>query len=201
VELGAVWAAIPDLIEPLPQVPGANDAWPRPLPVFLAEWWEGPMPLAARVPFELLVDGLPDDPDAMARALVHYPTAADARPKVLAQTGEVQRILATERSLPVVIWAGLLLAWPHLDAVAPDYRSLGRRMLLPSVAGDALSPLMLWWVLLFGLSSIARYDPELWIKELDVNRSKLAVPIEAALETALEAIPDLILAALTDRRD
>jgi hypothetical protein len=62
---------------------------------------------------------------------------------------------------------------------------------------DFLSPLMLWWVLLFGLSSVARYDPELWVAALDVNRSKQAVPIEAALAEALIALPELILAALT----
>jgi hypothetical protein len=186
-----VRAAIPDLIEPLPQVPRANDAWARPLPVFLTDWWYGPMPLAARRPFELLVDGLPDDPDTMTRALAHYPTAAAARPKMLAQTGGVQRALAAEQSLPVITWSDRQLAWPDLEPVAPDYRGLGRRLLLPSVAGDALSPLTLWWVLWFGLSSIARYDPELWIKELDVNRSKLAVPIEAALDTAMAALSEL----------
>ena len=49
---------------------------------------------------------------------------------------------------------------------------------------------------LFGLSSIARYDPELWIAALDVNNSQLAVPIEATLDIALDALPELILDAL-----
>ena len=56
---------------------------------------------------------------------------------------------------------------------------------------------MLWWLLLFGLSSIARYDPELWIAALDANNSRLAVPIEAALGVAIEALPGLILDAPT----
>jgi hypothetical protein len=56
---------------------------------------------------------------------------------------------------------------------------------------------MLWWVLLFALSSVARYDPELWIAALDVNQSQQAVPIEAALAEALIVLPELILAALT----
>jgi hypothetical protein len=56
---------------------------------------------------------------------------------------------------------------------------------------------MLWWLLLFGLSSVARYDPELWVAELDVNApEKNAVAIEAALEAALTALPELILEAL-----
>jgi hypothetical protein len=88
----------------------------------------------------------------------------------------------------------------HLNAIAPDYRGLGGRLLLPRASGkDALSPLMLWWALLFGLSSIARYDPETWVDALAVNNSELAVPIEAALDAALEALPDLILNALTSR--
>ena len=56
---------------------------------------------------------------------------------------------------------------------------------------------MLWWVLLFGLSMVARYDPELWIAELDVNRSENAVPIETVLDEALTAVPELVLYALT----
>jgi hypothetical protein len=55
---------------------------------------------------------------------------------------------------------------------------------------------MLWWVLLLGLSSIARYDPEQWISTLEVNTSKQAVPIEAALDSALVAVPELVLEAL-----
>lgn len=57
---------------------------------------------------------------------------------------------------------------------------------------------MLWWVLLYGLSSIARYDPELWVAVLDVDGSDQAVPIEDTLNEALDALPDLILAALAE---
>jgi hypothetical protein len=194
VELGAVWAAIPDLIEPLPQPP--EGAWPRPLLVYLTEWWTNPTPLAAQMPFELLVDGLPDDPDPMTKTLADYPTAAGARPHLLKES-KVHYGFAAGRVVPVIRWSHRQ-SWRDLEVIAPDYR--GRRMLLPRVAGDALSPLMLWWLLLFGLSSIARYDPELWVEALDVNRSKLAVPIEGALEAALEALPELILASLVTKR-
>jgi hypothetical protein len=88
-----------------------------------------------------------------------------------------------------------------LDAIAPDYRKLGTRLLLPRAGGkEALTPLMLWWVFLFGLSSIARYEPEQWVSALAVNESELAVPIEAALDAALDALPELILAALIGPR-
>lgn len=72
-------------------------------------------------------------------------------------------------------------------------------VVLPALpVGDYLSPLMLWWVLLFGLSMVARYDPEVWAAALDENVSADAVPIEAALDAALEAVPDRILDALTE---
>ena len=93
----------------------------------------------------------------------------------------------------------LRLRWRRLNEIAPDYRGLGTRLLLPRAGSkDALSPLMLWWALLFGLSSVARYDPETWIAALAVNDSELAVPIEAVLDAALEGLPELILDALTD---
>jgi hypothetical protein len=57
---------------------------------------------------------------------------------------------------------------------------------------------MLWWVLLLGLSSIARYNPEAWISTLNVNDSPAAVAIEVTLDTALSAVPNLILQALVD---
>jgi hypothetical protein len=73
-------------------------------------------------------------------------------------------------------------------------------MLIPAVStGDALSPLMLWWVLLFGLSMVARHDPEVWTATIDVNRARQAVPLENALDDAVEVIPQLILEALAGR--
>jgi hypothetical protein len=53
--------------------------------------------------------------------------------------------------------------------------------------------------LLFELPNIARYDPELWVAALDVNTSKQAVPIEAALDEAFDVLPELVLDALTRR--
>ncbi len=162
--------------------------------------------LADMRPLELLVDGLPPhaDPETLLHHLGDYPTAEGAC------IGHIQGMrddsVVTQPSpagyRPVFCWPSVPTdVWvraQHLNTIAPDYRSLGTRLLLPRAGGkDALSPLMLWWVLLFGLSSIARYDPELWIAALDVNNSPLAVPIEAALDAALEALPELILDALT----
>jgi hypothetical protein len=135
---------------------------------------------------------------------------------------EIARVYPAARGLAVPWWQGRTelvchwapsgeylpaFCWPavrhpvkveELDAIVPTARGTDERMLLPRVGGQAfLSPLMLWWLLLFGLSMIARYDPEVWVAALNINDSQQAVPIESALEMALGVLPDLILEALT----
>jgi YaaC-like protein len=62
--------------------------------------------------------------------------------------------------------------------------------------GDYLLPLMTWWVLLFGLSMHARYHPAEWTAALRVDRHDETVPLEAAMDAALSAIPHYVLDAL-----
>jgi hypothetical protein len=207
IELGALWAAIPELMAPLPQPPLKDPAWKRPLRVFRPMFDAAHQRLADMRPLELLVDLSPDwDLDRLLRHLSDYPTAEGAymwhtqgmnKDFIVTQPGP-------EGLLPVFCWpdvpTGIASRTHRLNRIAPDYRRLGTRLLFPRAGGkDALSPLMLWWALLFCLSSIARYDPETWIGALAINDSELAVPIEAALDAALEALPDLILDALTSR--
>jgi hypothetical protein len=56
--------------------------------------------------------------------------------------------------------------------------------------------LRFWRVLLFGLSIIARYEPDKWKRALDPDSSNLAVLIEDAMEEALTAVPHLLLIGL-----
>lgn len=207
LELGALWAAIPDLMPPVPQPPLDDPAWKRPLRVFLPAVDPAHRRLADLRPLELLIDGLPPEADlsALLQYLSDYPTAADAfmwHPRGVDEGSLMLQVSPAGRHVPVFCWpdvpTDIQLRARYLDVIAPTYRDYGARLLLPKAGGqDALSPFMLWWALLFGLSSVARYEPELWIGALDVNRSPLAVPIEAALDAALEALPDLILDALT----
>lgn len=37
------------------------------------------------------------------------------------------------------------------------------RWLRPSIGGVALSSMVSWWTLLFGLSMLARYEPAVWV--------------------------------------
>lgn len=73
-----------------------------------------------------------------------------------------------------------------LDAVAPKVALTESRWLVPALAGQTgpLTPLMLWWLLLFDLSIVARYEPALWSEALAVDRSPVAVPLEAVLKQA-----------------
>ncbi len=76
----------------------------------------------------------------------------------------------------------------------PRYYALRPR--LGSGDGEPPSQLMTLWGLLFGLSNLARYHPEVWINALDPDASEVAVQLEAGMETALEKVPALLLPAL-----
>ncbi|MBG6185197.1 hypothetical protein IWX65_003176 [Arthrobacter sp. CAN_A214] len=60
----------------------------------------------------------------------------------------------------------------------------------------ALDPLLTWWVLLYTLSMVTRYEPVIWTRIIDVNRSPIAVLLETALSKALEAVPVQMHASL-----
>ncbi|HEV2755198.1 MAG TPA: hypothetical protein VG318_05405 [Actinomycetota bacterium] len=80
-----------------------------------------------------------------------------------------------------------------LQELAPTYRFSGARWLIPNIDGTSgrLSPLVTWYALLFGFSILARYEPDTWLAALDV-RQQHAVAIEAALEEATAALPELV---------
>ncbi|MFG2815024.1 YaaC family protein [Streptomyces sp. NPDC048410] len=61
-----------------------------------------------------------------------------------------------------------------------------------------LHPLLGWWSVLFALSMLARYQPGQWTAQIDVNRSRDAVAIEYLLDSALAAVPELVLAAIDE---
>lgn len=69
----------------------------------------------------------------------------------------------------------------------------------PSIDGTKkpLHPLVTWWAILFGLSVLARYEPETWGRAIDVNQSPEAVAIEHLMDSALDSLPELLYRALT----
>ncbi len=90
-----------------------------------------------------------------------------------------------------------------LDQVAPKIYDSSDRALIPTLPGETqlLSPLMLWWALLFALSIVARYHPGPWSTALAVEGSKQAVPLEAILAKAIEVLPPLVYEAIFLHRD
>ena len=68
---------------------------------------------------------------------------------------------------------------------------------LPAIAdGPSPLPLMLWWALLLGLSSLARYEPTAWTAATDLDSSPLAVDLRAVLDIAAERVPARIVESL-----
>jgi hypothetical protein len=52
------------------------------------------------------------------------------------------------------------------------------------------------WALLFGLSHLARYHPDVWVKALNPDRSRTAVPLEQGMEATLRRSPELLSRAV-----
>lgn len=65
-------------------------------------------------------------------------------------------------------------------------------------SGQRIHPLVVWWATLFGLSILARYEPETWGRAIDINTSHEAVAIEHILDAALDSVPELLYRVLTD---
>lgn len=203
VELGAVWAAIPDLAEALP----IDLAWPA--AAFVEKDTSG-----------VTVAHLDD-----ARVIVEFPAAqlleAKSDPEtVLRSYPRARNLWATtvqgNAFPPAVILQGtrgpgIACAFEERNTAGEPVRNLalygaldehryrGEYWLIPKVealADDELPVLLLWWVLLFGLSILARYEPATWRAALDPVSSPLAVPLEALLDEALVAAPHWIWFAL-----
>lgn len=80
----------------------------------------------------------------------------------------------------------------------PQYRHARQHWLIPYVGDnrDELSPLLIWWVLLFALSVLARYEPAAWRRALDPDHSRIAVPLEQLLDEALQVMSTLLYEAI-----
>lgn len=91
-------------------------------------------------------------------------------------------------------FASIIEVDPRYPAVvAPHFTGYA----LPEIAnGPSPYPLMLWWALLLGLSSLARYEPAAWAAAIDLDSSELAVGLERVLDVAAERVPVHILDGL-----
>jgi hypothetical protein len=225
-ELGALWAANPDLLDvPVPRRAGA---WPPVLEIpigvqrrsgegedsdyatrtvgtqgFLAvsvvlpgetgrEVTEALKPYATlRDAFGVKEGGAeragPDD--RIARGLDHRGAMRAVLGVEVPQRTNWQYLWGRQRAMASIV---------EIDESHPKYPDphlVG--FALPDIAGGPSPlPLMLWWALLLGLSSLARYEPAAWTAAIDVDTSELAVSLERVLDIASERVPMRILRGL-----
>lgn len=198
VAIGSLWGSLPEVFELLP---ASFDAGPCPLLLVP----DGPGAENVRLLTDpghvyATVVGFSGSGDELARYLVEqYPTACDSELYQPQGLSNVEN--HTEHG------AGFLFRWqadaPNINShistlnrIAPGGTGFQARWLRPAVGGVALSSLLTWWALLFGLSMLARYEPAGWMRELDYDSSDLAAPLGELLEIGLHRVPELVLATV-----
>lgn len=199
VTLGALWASIPELDE-TGHLPGFSG--------------HGLIPLLAsdslaRPTAQIFPSDMPTDRGAwlkrFAEITATYPGLAGC-----AIPAEGNPVEAPER--PGQTWV-VDIRWPapdpskgtmspeehraFFDKIAPEHRYHSSRFLRPAInSNPPPSPLMTWWALLYSFSILARYEPRVWTKLLDLDKPTTAVLLQYALTEALTAVPQLVLGAL-----
>ena len=204
VELGALWSALP-----AGNPPAGVGSWPLALPVYTVTYDAGvPSWVSIGLRGQLALDG----PEAINRLLATYPGAAGAR--VTTYQGDLQTSQTP--------WGpGVRAMWPktdmqewhgepppeelfglHAQNDTPGYGSDKEHWLIPPVGdgSDCLPPILLWWILLFSLSLLARYEPVAWRAALDLDRSPIADPLTQLLDDALTLVPALLFDTATQDR-
>lgn len=115
----------------------------------------------------------------------------------LDDSGNVRRSHNNGRCLVLVPGPDYLMSRSSGESVhtlkgATAYR--GTTVILPRTGASAepLRPLMSWWLMLYALSMLARYSPGNWTRTLSISESPIASRIEFILDTAIDAVPELL---------
>ncbi len=222
--LEALWAATPET----PQIELAGRA-PASLRLHVSPYPRGIEEATSRGRILLGVEGLSADTpdDELARALEPYPSLAgaeSARPYIddalgqfLTNQAQVKfdrhgRILVLSYdewidSAPVLTWPLDSPTGEAMQALYEDLAPVGvesssnTRMVFPAIGGvDHPSPYGLWWTLLLSLSSLVRYEPDLWSEAIDVDTSPVAVPLEQLCDYCEWFVPALLLGKVRDTK-
>jgi hypothetical protein len=194
VTLNEIWAAIPQLEQVAGLGPGATPA------VTLATRTavDG-LALSVTIAGAVAAD-LPDDrqqaEEVLRNRLAVYPGVTDGltirEPFPPPMIGAVEPLLEVE-------WRSSDGSLRAIEPIAPGLGPPGSGSYFwPGLGGnnEVLAPLASWWILLLALSSVARYEPDAWLAALSRDDSLLAIPIEEALDIALEMLPWFVLHAL-----
>ncbi|MGW3410493.1 YaaC family protein [Streptomyces sp. NPDC000888] len=80
------------------------------------------------------------------------------------------------------------------------YRGPSDAYVFPALGGmnGPVHPLLAWWAALFGLSILARYEPDAWAEIIDIDGSPTANAVEHLLDQAIVVVPHMALLAITD---
>lgn len=190
VELGAAWAALPEQNQFLP---GWNRLWRPALRAFN--------------------DGVGYEAGRDRKMEVHvtkfaphrrfdqtrYPSIPSGATFERTPAARREIFMVPELRVGTISWAQAVSTETPFD-VTYNASNTTDRWLLPAAPGsnESFTPLTAWWVLLFGLSIFARYQPDLWVPTLNLDdRTGRALPLQLLLDRALELIPQVVADALT----
>jgi hypothetical protein len=191
VQLGALIHSLPEMSVEL----ASSTDWPKALPLFIRPWER--VRTAGQTQIALVMEEEGVAAADLGRFLGPYPNGNRVGiNEVVARSFPTLPTSATPRGPGVdLVWLG---DEANLNLEVPQYRFRGWRWLRPSITLGELppSPLMTWWILLFGLSMLARYHPVPWTRALDVDSSSVAVTLELTMNRAIDALPHLVFEAL-----
>jgi hypothetical protein len=191
IQLGALIHSLPEMSVEL----ATSTDWPKALPLFVLPWEKVPSPGNTRISLVMEQDGVAARD--LATLLAKYPLSKRIGVnQLVASSFPILPTRPTPRGLGVdLIWLG---DEATLNAEVPQYRFRDWRWLRPSILGSEPppSPLMTWWILLFGLSMLARYHPVPWTNALNVDASPAAVTLELTMNRAIDALPHLVFEAI-----
>jgi hypothetical protein len=125
--------------------------------------------------------------------LANYPTLAPPTTASMAEGWPVEwlgRRLSIALTWPLAEPVEQIEAVWHLQIQQTAYR--GEHWAFPAFAGQELHPLMMWWIVLYGLSMLTRYEPRIWAQLLNVDASPWSTPLEHLLNEALTVVPQVI---------
>jgi len=171
------------------------EGYPRPIPDVRIS--ERPLPIEV----EVAVPGLPGNTaikeDAVRQLLAAYPALARV-PLVLNDDGTVRLSHNPGRCLVLVNNPDQLISKGDRQYLQGTTFYRHHAMLMPNL-GDAtkpMNPLMTWWLTLFALSIMSRYEPSVWTRVLSLPVSKIASRVELLLDEAIAAIPEIVYTEL-----
>jgi len=191
VQLGALIHSLPEMSVEL----ATSTDWPKALPLFIEPWERVEVPGQTKI--ALVMEEERVAAANLGALLSRYPHAnrIGVNPVVASAFPTLPTVATPSGTAIELVWLG---DEANLNQAVPQYRYRGRRWMRPSLVDTELppSPLMTWWVLLFGLSMLARYHPVPWTQALNVDTSRAAVTLELTMNRAIDAIPHLVFEAI-----